>query len=1024
MSFNRNLLNIIIILCVCLNWDCSEGAQEKQRRAIDSHTIQLSSLFPSSSSPCVLSTRASSTKSSLHVTHRHGTCSRITSAKAKSPDHAEILRLDQARVNSIHSKLSKKLTDRVRQSKSTDLPAKDGSTYGSGNFVVTLGIGTPKHDLSLIFDTGSDLTWIQCEPCVRTCYSQKEPIFNPSSSSSYHNVSCSSAECSSLSSATGNSGTCSASNCVYGIQYGDQSFSVGFLAKEKFTLTASNVFDGVNFGCGENNQGLFTGVAGLLGLGRDKLSFPSQTAATYNKIFSYCLPSSASYTGHLTFGSAGVSRSVKFTPISTITDGTSFYGLDIVGISVGGQKLAIPPTVFSTPGALIDSGTVISRLPPKAYAALRGAFKAKMSQYKNTSAVSILDTCYDLTGLKTVTIPTVSFYFNGGAVVQLGSKGVLYAFKMSQVCLAFAGNSDDNNAAIFGNVQQQTLEVVYDGAAGRVGFAPNGWGCTDAVQNRESGEIYFHRIQVSSIIPSPSSSCVLSPRASNTKSSLHVVHRLGPCSSLSIEKARTSPDHDDILRLDQARVKSIHSKLSKKQTAQYRVRQSQSTDLRARDGFTIGSPNYIVTVGIGTPKHDFVSGLRHKQRSDVDSMPAMCHYRNCLASNCVYGGARHGDKTLTSGLLAKEKFTINSDVFDSVNFGCGENNQGSFLAFYGAAGLLGLGRGEFSFPSQTAMTYNNIFSYCLPSSPEYTGHLTFGSGGLSNAVQYTSISTVVHESVSIYGLDIVGISVAGKKLEIPVTVFSTAGAIIDSGTVITRLPPKAYAALRTAFKKKMSNYKTTLGSRLLDTCYDFTGQETVDIPKVSFSFKGGTVVELHSKGILFAYDVSQVCLAFAKNSNVGNVAIFGNVQQKTLQVVYDGAGGRVGFAPNGSKCSSLFHNVSCPSSPSSSYHNSPVREEDAASASAGSNTKEPLHVVDKHVVRSPLMRSRVTRLDLDNILRHDRARLDYIHSRLSNNFAERPRKTESKDIPVKDMSKSKSELGWGSYIETIGNGNT
>ncbi|KAF3501397.1 hypothetical protein F2Q69_00045062 [Brassica cretica] len=93
-------------------------------------------------------------------------------------------------------------------------------------------------------------------------------------------------------------------------------------------------------------------------------------------------------------------------------------------------------------------------------------------------------------------------------------------------------------------------------------------------------------------------------------------------------------------------------------------------------------------------------------------------------------------------------------------------------------------------------------------------------------------------------------------------------------------------------------------------------------------------------------------------------------------------------------------------------------------SSTGSNTKEPLHVVDKNVVRSPLRRSKVTRLDLDNILRHDRARLDYIHSRLSNNFAERPTKTEPKDIPVKDMSKSKSELGWGSYIETIGNGNT
>ncbi|KAL1195000.1 Aspartyl protease family protein [Cardamine amara subsp. amara] len=475
MSINRNLLNIIIILCVCLNLGCNEGAQEKERKEVEFHTIQVSSLFPSSLSSCVLSPRASKTKSSLHVTHRHGTCSRLNNGKATSPDHINILKLDQARVNSIHSKLSKKLgTDRVRESQSTDLPAKDGSTFGSGNYVVTVGIGTPKHDLSLIFDTGSDLTWTQCEPCVKTCYSQKEPIFNPSSSSSYYNVSCSSAACGSLSSATGNAGSCSASTCVYGIQYGDQSFSVGFLAKEKFTLTSSDVFDGVYFGCGEDNQGLFKGVAGLLGLGRDNLSFPSQTATAYNKVFSYCLPSSASYTGHLTFGSAGISRSVKFTPISTITEGTSFYGLDIVGITVGGQKLAIPSTVFSTPGALIDSGTVITRLPPKAYAALRNAFKAKMSKYPTTSAVSILDTCFDLSGYKTVTIPKVSFSFSGGAAVELGSKGIFYAFKISQVCLAFAGNSDDSNAAIFGNVQQQTLEVVYDGAGGRVGFAPNG----------------------------------------------------------------------------------------------------------------------------------------------------------------------------------------------------------------------------------------------------------------------------------------------------------------------------------------------------------------------------------------------------------------------------------------------------------------------------------------------------------------------------------------------------------------------
>ncbi|CAN7093919.1 unnamed protein product, partial [Brassica rapa subsp. narinosa] len=344
MSFNRNLLNITIILCVCFSWDCSEGARAKQRKENDSHTIQLNSLFPSPSSPCVLSARASNTKSSLHVTHRHGTCSRLTRGKSTSPDHAEILRLDQARVNSIHSKLSKKLlTDGVRQSQTTNLPAKHGSIYGSANYVVTVGIGTPKQDQSLIFDTGSDLTWIQCKPCIPTCYSQKEPIFNPYKpypykSSSYKNVLCLSAECRSLYSATGKPGACSGLSCVYGIQYGDQSFSAGLLAKEKFTLTNSTVFDSVSFGCGENNQGLFAGAAGLLGLGRHKHSFPSQTATTYNKTFSYCLPSSPSDTGHLTFGSAGISSSVIFTPTSTVRAGASFYGLDIVGISVGGEK--------------------------------------------------------------------------------------------------------------------------------------------------------------------------------------------------------------------------------------------------------------------------------------------------------------------------------------------------------------------------------------------------------------------------------------------------------------------------------------------------------------------------------------------------------------------------------------------------------------------------------------------------------------------------------------------------------------
>lgn len=262
---------------------------------------------------------------------------------------------------------------------------------------------------------------------------------------------------------------------MYAIQYGDQSFSVGFFSKEKLTLTSKDVFNNFLFGCGENNQGLFSGAAGLLGLGRDPLSLIQQTGTKYNRVFSYCLPSTSSATGHLTFGkTASSSGAIKFTPLSKLTEGTSFYGLDILGITVGGKKLSIATSVFSNAGAVIDSGTVITRLPPDAYSALKAAFKVAMKSYPLTSGYSLLDTCYDLSKYKTVSIPKISFSFSGNVNVDLDVSGIIVAQKISQVCLAFAGNNDDDSVGIFGNVQQRRLEVVYDVAGARVGFGPAG----------------------------------------------------------------------------------------------------------------------------------------------------------------------------------------------------------------------------------------------------------------------------------------------------------------------------------------------------------------------------------------------------------------------------------------------------------------------------------------------------------------------------------------------------------------------
>jgi hypothetical protein len=437
------------------------------------HLVQINTLLPSTS--CSSSIKGAKRKASLNVVHKHGPCSQLNKAKIL-PTHSDILDLDKERVNYIHSKVTKnKQIDQKLDGSSANLPAKSGSLIGSGNYFVVVGLGTPKKDLSLIFDTGSDLTWTQCQPCARACYKQQDPIFDPSKSTSYYNITCTSPDCTQLSTATGYDPGCATltKSCIYHIQYGDQSFSVGYFSRERLTVTPTDAIDGFLFGCGQNNQGLFGGSAGLLGLGRHPISFVQQTSQKYHKTFSYCLPSTSSGVGHLTFGATSNSY-VKYTPFSTVSQSNSFYGLDISGISVGGTKLPISSSIFSSGGAIIDSGTVITRLPPTAYASLRDSFKKGMTKYPTASGFSILDTCYDLSGNNIVSIPKISFFLASGTTVEIAAPGILYVASLKQVCLAFAPNGDDSDITIFGNVQQRTLEVVYDVGSGKIGFASNG----------------------------------------------------------------------------------------------------------------------------------------------------------------------------------------------------------------------------------------------------------------------------------------------------------------------------------------------------------------------------------------------------------------------------------------------------------------------------------------------------------------------------------------------------------------------
>ncbi|KAM0941618.1 putative nepenthesin [Dioscorea sansibarensis] len=460
-AFMLLLCSYVLIYCSYVTGDIT-GSQR--------NAINISSLL--SQTVCSSPKAIDSTGTRLKLIHQHGPCSPFNHS------NNQILAQDQSRVNFINlHRRGRAITTQTGNATTlpppitaSKIPAHTGDSFSSGNYIITISFGTPEQDLTVIFDTGSDVTWIQCKPCSTSCYPQQEPLFDPTQSTTFSSVSCSDTACSQL-----DSPDCSNNNCVYSVQYGDKSSTNGFYSEDTLTLSPSDILTGFFFGCGENNSDGFGKVAGLLGLGRGPASLISQSNTKYNGVFSYCLPSTSSSTGYLTFG-GGAPANLKYTQMLTDSSMQSFYFLGLQSISVDGTQLSISPTVFSNVGTVIDSGTVISRLPPEAYSSLRDAFRQKMSNYPEAHPTTkLLDTCYDLSNHETVEIPTVSLQFADGLVLDLDASEILFLVSgLSQACLGFAGNEDAGDVGIVGNTQQRKFRVVYDVPNQVIGFGQGG----------------------------------------------------------------------------------------------------------------------------------------------------------------------------------------------------------------------------------------------------------------------------------------------------------------------------------------------------------------------------------------------------------------------------------------------------------------------------------------------------------------------------------------------------------------------
>ncbi|KAI5058921.1 hypothetical protein GOP47_0027091 [Adiantum capillus-veneris] len=352
-------------------------------------------------------------------------------------------------------------------------PLVSGLKQGSGEYFIRVGVGTPPRQVYMVVDTGSDILWMQCAPCV-DCYEQVGPIFNPAFSSSYRRIACSSPMCRMLEL----HGCASRSNvCIYQVAYGDGSFTEGEFSMEDVSFKGATM-ENIAMGCGHDNEGLFAGAAGLFGLGGGALSFPSQVGTQISRIFSYCLMDrDRDGASSLIFGQAGIPRGTMFTPLLRNPYLDTFYYVTLVGISVGGSMLTIPEEAFKMDvsgngGVIVDSGTSVTRLVEVAYGPLRSAFREAMSGLPFAGGFSLFDTCYDLSGRGTVKVPLLSLHFEGGAEMVLPATNyVIPVDGQGTYCLAFASTA--GGLSIIGNIQQQGFRVVFDAVASRLGFAAN-----------------------------------------------------------------------------------------------------------------------------------------------------------------------------------------------------------------------------------------------------------------------------------------------------------------------------------------------------------------------------------------------------------------------------------------------------------------------------------------------------------------------------------------------------------------------
>ncbi|XP_017231015.1 aspartic proteinase Asp1 isoform X2 [Daucus carota subsp. sativus] len=355
-----------------------------------------------------------------------------------------------------------------------------GNVYPKGYYHATVNIGNPPRSYFLDIDTGSDVTWLQCDaPCIKY-FPAPHPLYKPSKDI----VKCNDPFCALFHWPNSVPSKSPEEQCDYEVVYADHGSSLGVLIRDVFPLKMTNdntAFPRLAFGCGYNQE-VANGVPppctdGVLGLGNGKSTILAQLRklGLMQNVFGHCF--SAQGGGYLFIGDNILpSSEIVWAPMSRKFS-KDHYSLGPSELRFDGQATGVKgiPVIF-------DSGSTYTYFGYRAYRALLYMLKKNLNQYQFEDANDdkTLPVCWKSTkafnsihDVKNLFKPLILSFPNSKNVqLQLSPEAYLIVSDRGNVCLGILNGADVGleGTIIIGDISMQDKSVIYDNEKQQIGW--------------------------------------------------------------------------------------------------------------------------------------------------------------------------------------------------------------------------------------------------------------------------------------------------------------------------------------------------------------------------------------------------------------------------------------------------------------------------------------------------------------------------------------------------------------------------